>query len=45
VEGDLGLYHNLDSLLAASGRPEDDVRALRERLSIPTEADEAAHGS
>ena len=43
VEGDLGLYHNLDSLVSAAGSREEDVRALRARFSVPEGRDEETH--
>ena len=43
VEGDLGLYHNLDSLVSAAGGREADVAALRARLSVPEGADAEKH--
>ena len=42
VEGDLGLYHNLDSLVSAAGGGEDAL-ALRAHLSIPEERDAETH--
>ena len=41
VEGDLGLYHNLDSLLELAGEDPAGEERLRENLSIPRDASQA----